>query len=124
MYRHISEGNWENYDPFEIDYRLEASMTSTSKGFSFFKAFQGWLSFSSSGPNDGTLKVFPNLKEATAFWYSQPLNHTNGNGNKKDYFSSVIFSISIFDITLCGRRFGYIRINILIFYTFLAFVQG
>ena len=95
MYRHISEGNWENYDPFEIDYRLEASMTSTSKGYSFFKAFQGWLSFSSSGPNDGTLKVFPNLKEATAFWYSQPLNHTNGNGNKKDYFSSVIFSISI-----------------------------
>ena len=95
VYRHISEGNWENYDPFEIDYRLEAPMTSTSKGFSFFKAFQGWLSFSSSGPNDGTLKVFPNLKEATAFWYSQPLNHTTGN--KKDYFSSVIFSISIFD---------------------------
>ena len=97
MYRHISEGNWENYDPFEIDYRLEASVTSRSKGFSFFKAFQGWLSFSSSGANDGTLKVFPNLKEATAFWYSQPLNHTNGNG--KDYFSSV--SISTIHSSLC-----------------------
>ena len=66
------DGNWENHDPFEADYRIEALMEKSDK-FSFFKAFHGWLSFSSSGALDGTLKVFPNLKEATAYWYSQPL---------------------------------------------------
>ena len=69
VYRHILEGNWEAYDPFEIDYRIEAISNSVD-GFSFFKAFEGWLSLSSSSTNDGAMHVFPNLKEATAYWYT------------------------------------------------------
>ena len=76
MYRHILEGNWEDYDPFEIDYRIEA-ISNKVDGFSFFKAFEGWLSLSSSSTNDGAMHVFPNLKEATAYWY------TNHQSNKE-----------------------------------------
>ena len=86
MYKHLLNGNWEQYDPFEADYRIEASMNQ-SEGFSFFKAFQGWLSFSSSRPSEGTIKVFPNLKEATAYWYTQPLmDHVQTD----EYFWGVI----------------------------------
>jgi len=43
-----------------------------ANGCTFFRAFQGWLSMSSSEPGHGTLKVLPNLKESTAYWYLRP----------------------------------------------------
>ena len=43
VYRHIIEGNWRDYDPFEVDYRVEANMNEAgySNGCTFFRAFQG-----------------------------------------------------------------------------------
>ena len=43
VYRHILEGNWRDYDPFEVDYRVEANMNEAgySNGCTFFRAFQG-----------------------------------------------------------------------------------
>lgn len=39
---------------------------------SVFRPWQGWLSLSHTGPNEGTLRVLPNLKEATAYIVMRP----------------------------------------------------
>lgn len=67
VYRQILDGRWEEYDPFEIDYRTEAVMGSRR---TFFRAFQGWLAMSSL--EEGGLSVLPLLKEATAYWMLRP----------------------------------------------------
>ena len=74
VYRHIFDGNWNDYDPFEADYRIEANMNDAgyANGCSFFRAFQGWLSMSHSGPGKGTLRLLPLLKEVTAFLMLRP----------------------------------------------------
>jgi hypothetical protein len=38
-----------------------------------FRAFQGWTSLSHTGPNEGTLRVFPYLREMTAYVLLRPL---------------------------------------------------
>ena len=39
VYRHILNGNFEDYDPFEIDYRVEANMNDFgyANGCTFFR---------------------------------------------------------------------------------------
>lgn len=37
-----------------------------------FRTWQGWLSLSSTGPGEGTLRVFPALREATAYVLLRP----------------------------------------------------
>lgn len=38
-----------------------------------FRAFQGWTSMSDTGPNEGTLRVYPLIKELTAYTMMRPL---------------------------------------------------
>jgi len=38
-----------------------------------FRAFQGWTSLSHTGPNEGTLRVYPYLKEMSAYLMLRPL---------------------------------------------------
>ena len=68
VYRHILEGDWKDFDPFEVDYRVIDNAGDTT----FFRAFQGWLSLSSSKPGEGTLRVLPLLKEAIAYFMLRP----------------------------------------------------
>ena len=68
VYRHILEGDWKDFDPFEVDYRVIDNAGDTT----FFRAFQGWLSLSSSKPGEGTLRVLPLLKEAIAYFLLRP----------------------------------------------------
>ena len=74
VYHQILTGNWEQFDPFDATYRADAvmEMYSTIGGCSVFRSWQGWLSLSETGPGEGTLKVFPFLKEATAYWILRP----------------------------------------------------
>jgi hypothetical protein len=51
---------------------LHAAMVGSTCKANFFRAFQGWLSMSPSGPGHGTLRVLPVLKEATAYWMLRP----------------------------------------------------
>jgi hypothetical protein len=37
-----------------------------------FRALQGWTSLSHTGPNEGTLKVFPAIKESSAYMMLRP----------------------------------------------------
>ena len=49
VYRRILEGNSDEYDPFEADYRAVANMNELGSGCTFFRMFQGWLATSASG---------------------------------------------------------------------------
>lgn len=55
-------------------------MYSTAGGCSVFRSWQGWLSLSETGPSEGTLKVFPFLKEATAYWILRPFVRPTADG--------------------------------------------
>lgn len=95
-YRHITNGNWDLYDPFEADFRTEASLNDGGyvKGCTFFKAFQGWLSLSTIEPGHGTLKVLPSLKESTAYWYLRPFLEDVPRGLFPGCFPGKTFHVS------------------------------
>lgn len=70
----LYNGKWEEYEPFDYTHRLNAkSDLHDGQGqCSMFRFFQGWLSISETGPHEGTLKVNPLLKHATAYVMLRP----------------------------------------------------
>jgi hypothetical protein len=74
VYRAIFTGDWESYDPFDARHRISANMDLYNGGgsCSTFRLFQGWLSMSSTGAGEGTLRVNPILKQATAYALLKP----------------------------------------------------
>ena len=74
VYSKILQGRWEDYDPFDARHRIAATMDMYNGGgaCSMFRLFQGWLAMSSTGPGEGTLKVCPLLKQATAYLILRP----------------------------------------------------
>nr|XP_019012115.1 uncharacterized protein I206_02957 [Kwoniella pini CBS 10737]OCF50896.1 hypothetical protein I206_02957 [Kwoniella pini CBS 10737] len=75
VYEQILRGNWENFDPWVIQDRVKAeqNMYDGPGSCGVFRAFQGWTSLSSTGPNEGTLRVYPLLKELGAYTMLRPL---------------------------------------------------
>jgi hypothetical protein len=74
VYTSILSGRWEEYDPFDARHRINATMDMYNGpgACSMFRLFQGWLSMSSTGPGEGTLKVCPLLRHATAYLLLRP----------------------------------------------------
>lgn len=74
VYDSIFSGSWEEYDPWESSCRLPVAtnLYNGAGGCSMFRMFQGWLSISDTGPNEGTLLVNPLLKLATAYFLLRP----------------------------------------------------
>lgn len=71
----IFDGNWREYDPYLIGpQRINArnDMYSAPNACSIFRPWQGWTSMSSTGPGEGTLKVFPSVRLATAYVILRP----------------------------------------------------
>jgi hypothetical protein len=72
----LQEGKWEEYDPFDYTYRLDAlyneQASQAGQGNAAFRMFQGWLSMSETGPGGGTLQVNPMLKSASAYALLRP----------------------------------------------------
>jgi hypothetical protein len=74
VYQRILDGEWEDYDPMDARHRINARMDlyNSAGGCSAFRLFQGWLSMSSTGPGEGTLRLCPLLKHATAYLILRP----------------------------------------------------
>ena len=74
VYERIWEGKWEDYDPWEACCRLlvKSDLYNGAGACSMFRMFQGWLSMSTTGPNEGTLLVNPLLSRATAYYLLRP----------------------------------------------------
>ncbi|KAF8540593.1 hypothetical protein BDD12DRAFT_832808 [Trichophaea hybrida] len=80
VYSNIFDGNWELYDPFDAKYRVDAKMDlyHGAGACSMFRMFQGWLSLSSTGPGEGTLRLLPALKTPTAYFLLRPFFSPQG----------------------------------------------
>lgn len=77
VYGGVFAGGWDDdaeFDAFEAGGRARASMDNYqgAGSCSMFRAFQGWLSMSSTGPGEGTLSVYPLVKEAAAYVLLRP----------------------------------------------------
>ncbi|RVX68092.1 hypothetical protein B0A52_08231 [Exophiala mesophila] len=74
VYQPILQGEWDRYDPFDARHRINAKMDmyNGAGACSMFRLFQGWLSMSSTGPGEGTLKVCPLLRHATSYLMLRP----------------------------------------------------
>ncbi|KIW75786.1 hypothetical protein Z517_10529 [Fonsecaea pedrosoi CBS 271.37] len=74
VYQPILKGRWEEYDPFDARHRIDARMDlyNGAGACSMFRLFQGWLSMSSTGPGEGTLRVCPLIRHATSYLILRP----------------------------------------------------
>lgn len=75
VYRDILTGNWEQFNPFELGARARANQNlyDGPGACGVFRAFQGWTSLSHTGPGEGTLRVYPRLRELSAYTLLRPL---------------------------------------------------
>jgi hypothetical protein len=82
-YTVILEGRWEEYDPFDAKHRIAAkqNLYDGAGACSMLRFFQGWMSMSSTGPGEGTLKICPLLKQATAYLMLRPFVTTGSIGD-------------------------------------------
>ncbi|KDQ13124.1 hypothetical protein BOTBODRAFT_160721 [Botryobasidium botryosum FD-172 SS1] len=86
-YQSILHGDWRAHDPYAIDGRLlgntdvygrpnQASFPLSnfihSLFSSVFRTWQGWLSMSETGPNEGTLKLFPDVLLSNSYLILRP----------------------------------------------------
>ncbi|KAK4246598.1 hypothetical protein C7999DRAFT_15298 [Corynascus novoguineensis] len=92
VYDAVFRGDWERgFDPFDAAPRIQA-VTDLYGGLgacSMFRAFQGWLAMSESGPRRGTLLVNPLVRETGAYALLRPffaarrgLNELGGDRGK------------------------------------------
>ncbi|BEI82153.1 hypothetical protein CcaverHIS002_0300210 [Cutaneotrichosporon cavernicola] len=74
VYARILEGRWENYDAYELEARARANQNlyDGAGACGVFRAFQGWTSLSDTGPGEGTLRVYPLIREMTAYTLLRP----------------------------------------------------
>lgn len=72
IYKKIFQGNWQEYSPFEAAYRNEVENIPSPAVCRAFRTYQGWVALSPQGPGDGSLKVIPMLKEASAYFLLRP----------------------------------------------------
>lgn len=59
VYRHVFDGHWRRYDPFDAAYRTEVREIASPAVCSMFRTFQGWTALTPQGPGDGTLQLVP-----------------------------------------------------------------
>ena len=59
VYRHVFEGNWRDYDPFDAAFRPDVQEIESPAVCSMFRTFQGWTALTPQGPGDGTLQLVP-----------------------------------------------------------------
>ncbi|VUC36543.1 unnamed protein product [Clonostachys rosea] len=75
VYEKILQGRWEEFDAWDIENRTNAiqDLYPGPGSTGVFRSWQGWTSLSETGPNEGTLLVYPFIKEHTAYLLMRPL---------------------------------------------------
>ncbi|EOC0057316.1 DUF1479 domain-containing protein [Cronobacter turicensis] len=59
VYRHVFSGEWQRYNPFEAEGRVEAREIPSPAVCSMFRTFQGWTALSEQRKHGGTLTLLP-----------------------------------------------------------------
>ncbi|OBZ72402.1 Uncharacterized protein YbiU [Grifola frondosa] len=73
----ILSGDWRKHDPYDLENRINARSSLYNRPNQFlqstvFRTYQGWLALSETGPNQGTLQVFPNVGLSNAYTILRP----------------------------------------------------
>ncbi|KAJ7885220.1 hypothetical protein B0H13DRAFT_2235304 [Mycena leptocephala] len=70
----ILSGEWSKHDPYALEPRLDAqtSLYGRPGQSTVFRAFQGWLAISKTGPGQGTPKVFPDILLSNVYIIMRP----------------------------------------------------
>ncbi|RDA88634.1 hypothetical protein CP532_5835 [Ophiocordyceps camponoti-leonardi (nom. inval.)] len=85
VYDKILSGHWESHEPWDAGGRVQAvnNLYDGLGACSMFRAWQGWLAMSDSGPRQGTLLVNPLMRLVTAYVlmrpFFRPLNEDRGS---------------------------------------------
>ncbi|KFA70600.1 hypothetical protein S40285_04696 [Stachybotrys chlorohalonatus IBT 40285] len=88
VYDAVLRGEWEGHDPWDAGGRVHA-VTNRYPGIgpcTAFRAWQGWMSMSDSGPGKGTLLVYPLVKLAAAYTLLRPLFRPRQAGSERAGF--------------------------------------
>ncbi|KAK8147898.1 hypothetical protein G3M48_000776 [Beauveria asiatica] len=74
-YAAIFEGNWQDWDGWVADKRINAKSDLYFNGSSCscWRSLQGWLSLSHCNTGEGTLRLLPSLKASVAYTMLRPL---------------------------------------------------
>lgn len=74
VYSKIFEGDWESFDAFAPEHRVNAKMDmyNTPNACTAFRSFQGWMALSHTAPGEGTLRVHPRVQLSTAYIMLRP----------------------------------------------------
>jgi len=59
VFRHVFDGRWRDYDPWDGAYRTEVNEFPSTVMCSAFRTFQGWTALSEMRPTDGVLQLLP-----------------------------------------------------------------
>ncbi|KAJ7503546.1 hypothetical protein B0H11DRAFT_2170795 [Mycena galericulata] len=93
----ILSGAWMKHDPYALEPRLEArtSLYRRPNQSSVFRTFQGWLALSKTGPQQGTLKVFPDVLLSNAYIILRPFFRPLVSLDSKDILESKNWEFDI-----------------------------
>ncbi len=72
VFRHVLDGDWRAYDPWDAAHRTEVEEYESTQMCSVFRTFQGWTALSEMRPNDGVLHLVP-IANAAVYLLVRPL---------------------------------------------------
>ncbi|KAF8645864.1 hypothetical protein AX16_007522 [Volvariella volvacea WC 439] len=86
----IFTGNWRKHDPYDLSGRLDArsSLYGRPNQSSVFRTFQGWLAMSETGPQRGTLTVFPDVLLSNSYIILRPFFRPSVPPNSPEIFKA------------------------------------
>ncbi|KAL0580982.1 hypothetical protein V5O48_001074 [Marasmius crinis-equi] len=81
-FKNILEGNWKAHDSYDVWPRINAKgdLYQAPSQCSIFRPWQGWLSISTTGPGEGTLRFLPALRLSTTYMMLRPFFKPTSNG--------------------------------------------
>ncbi|KAG8862904.1 hypothetical protein FRB96_000322 [Tulasnella sp. 330] len=96
-YEEILQGRWRDHDAWDVGRRVNVNsdLYHGASQCSVFRAFQSWLSMSATGPGEGTLRVFPLLKEASAYVILRPFFRPSVSASSPDFLSASSWKLDL-----------------------------
>jgi hypothetical protein len=61
VYHSLFKGNWQDYNPFNGEFRTEVEGIDSPAVCRAFRTWQGWTALTPQGPGDGTLQLIPTI---------------------------------------------------------------
>ncbi|KAF8551536.1 DUF1479-domain-containing protein [Imleria badia] len=105
------QSGWETFDPFDATWRVNArqDLYNTPNQCTILRCWQGWTSMSSTGVNEGTLRVLPMLSFATAYIILRPFFKPRSIAARTDRSLEEIQNVSLaaedWELNLEGSEF-------------------